>query len=117
MKKTILLVISLLFINLFTINLSHADALKNKLYKATILSTNQIKKDYPKKIHQKIVQIFTKYRYEKDINTLNKLKNLLKSRIQSLNSKSFLNSKEKKLLNFYNNLYYRTELLLRYNFK
>ncbi len=117
MKNTIIFILIFSFLNLFNINLSHADELQNKLYRSTILTTNQVKKDYWKEINQKIVDIFVKYRYEKDTVTLNKLEWLLKEKIRLLNSKSILTIKEKKLLNFYNNLYYRSELLLKYNLK
>lgn len=114
MKKTLLLIVSL-FISFSVINSSHASSLENKLYKSVSITKMQIEKDYSKSVNEKIVSIFTKYRYLKDKTTLNKLEVLLKDKIRILNEKSILTNSEKKKLNLYNNLYYRTVLLLKYN--
>jgi len=117
MKKIAYSVIMFLLINTISLNFSHADEIKNKLYKSTITTSFQIKKDYGTKVNTKIVTIFKKFRYTKNTTTLNKLEIVLKKKIQQLNNKNLLKSKEKKKLNLYNNLYYRTLLLLNYNLK
>jgi len=117
MKKTISLILLFITIISLSINITNADDLRKKLYRSTILTTNQVKKDYWKTVNKKIVDIFVKYRYDRNIDALNKLETLLKSKIQWLNKKSILTSKEKKLLNLYNNLYFRAELLLKYDLK
>jgi len=116
MKKILLLIMSLLISSL-VINYSYASSLENKLYKSVSITKIQIEKDYSKNVNKKIVYIFAKYRYLKDKTTLNKLGILLKNKIRVLNKKSFLTMIEKKKLNLYNNLYYRTILLLKYNLK
>jgi len=114
MKKIITLIILLSF---FFIGNANANNLENKLYKSVTITKMQIEKDYWKKVNEKIVSIFTNYRYEKDIKTLTKLEKLLKEKIIDFKRKNILSTKEKKKLNLYNNLFYRTSLLLRYNLK
>lgn len=116
MKKiflSIVLVISLLS-PLFT-SANKDSYLEKKLYKNTIISQLKISKDYWKKYNEKISKIFIKFRYEKDTETLNKLKDILKSKIsEMLQRKNSLNYAERKKLNLYQNLYYRTILLIDY---
>lgn len=114
MKKVILLILSLL-ISFSVINISNASSLENKLYKSVIVSKIQIEKDYGSAINKKIVSIFIKFRYKKDIKTLTKLATLLKEKIKNFNNISYLTKSDRKTLNLYNNLYYRTILLLDYN--
>lgn len=116
MKKILVLIVSVL-ISFSIINISNANSLEKKIYKKTILSKIQIEKDYTngKEYNKKISEIFAKLRYEKNINTLWKLEILLKGKIIELNSKNILSKNERKKLNLYNNLYYRTILLLDYN--
>ena len=116
MKKILLLITSLLISFSFS-NSTNAISLDHKLYREVTITNIQIEKDYWKEVKEKIVTIFKKYRYNKDIETLNKLEVLLKERIQDLNNKSILSRTERKTLNLYNNLYYRTILLLNYNLK
>jgi len=116
MKKIFLFITSLL-ISLSFINTSNAISLDHKLYKSVTITNLQIEKDYWKEIKNKIILIFKKLRYEKNITTLNKLENLLKWKITILNNKKILSAAERKKLNLYNNLYYRTILLLKYNLK
>jgi len=115
MNKVILLIVSLL-ISLSLINNSYSNNnIDRKLYKWVSVTKVQIEKDYWKKVNEKIVEIFKKYRYKKDRSTLNKLEVLLKNKIRDLNEFNILSNNEKKKLNLYNNLYYRTKLLLDYN--
>lgn len=116
MKKIISFVI-VLIVSLSSINTSNAFELESKLYKSVIISKLKIEKDYSKEINEKIVSIFTKLRYKKDISTLERIEVLLKSKIRELNNKTILSAAERKKLNLYNNLYYRTVLLLNYNLK
>jgi CRISPR/Cas system CSM-associated protein Csm2 small subunit len=116
MKKILLLIISLL-ISFSFVNYTNAISLDHKLYREVTITNIQIEKDYWKEVKEKIVTIFKKYRYEKNIETLSKLKKVLKDKIQTLNNKSILSRTERKTLNLYNNLYYRTILLLDYNLK
>lgn len=116
MKKIFLstiLVVSLL-LPIFT-NANEDNYLERKLYKDVILTQFQISRDYWKEYNEKITQIFINYRYLKDIETLNKLKEVLKPKIsEMLERKNSLNYAERKKLNLYQNLYYRTILLLDY---
>ena len=116
MKKIIALFNSII-ISLSVINPTHAWTIDRKLYKWVIVTKAQIEKDYSAKYNDKIAQIFINFRYLKDKTTLNKLEVLLKERIQTLNSKEILSRNERKVLNLYNNLYYRTKLLLDYELK
>jgi hypothetical protein len=119
MKKVLFIFITI-FITIFSINITNANKttinnVEHKLYRAVVMSTIQIKKDYWEKINQKIVSVFIKFRYSKDITTLNKLEILLKDKIIKLNQKNILTYNEKNKLNLYTNLYYRTILVLKYN--
>ena len=116
MKNIYIFIVSLL-ISVSFINTSNAISLDHKLYKEISITNLKIEKDYWKEIKNKIVLIFKKLRYEKNIDTLNKLEKLLKWKISTLNTKGLLSASERKKLNLYNNLYYRTILLLKYNLK
>lgn len=118
MKKLLVLIISII-ISFSIINPSNAWNLESKLYRSVIVSKAKISKDYEKwdLYNEKISKIFIKYRYYKDKATLNKLEVLLKEKIIALNNKTILSAAERKKLNLYNNLYYRTKLLLDYNLK
>jgi S-adenosylmethionine synthetase len=113
MNKIITLLVSII-ISLSIINPTNAGTLENKLYKWVIVTKTQIEKDYNASYNTKIETIFIKFRYYKDRTTLNKLEALLKERIINLNTKEILSRSERKMLNLYNNLYYRTKLLLDY---
>lgn len=115
--KKILTSLIIIALNFLIINQSSAENLENKLYKQVSITSKQVEKDYWKKVNAKIVSQFVMYRYTKNITFLNKLEIALKSWIRSLNSKDILSRNEKKKLNFYNNLYYRSKLLLDYNLK
>ncbi|MFC1797774.1 hypothetical protein ACFLY2_00920 [Patescibacteria group bacterium] len=118
MKKIIVLVLSIL-ISLSMVSSSNAASLENKLYKSVIISKFQISKDYKdgKSYNNKIRDVFIKMRYFKERETLNKLEVLLKERIREFNAKEVLLKNERKKLNLYNNLYYRTKLLLDFQLK
>lgn len=116
MKKLIAIFISII-ISLSIIYPSDAASLEKKLYKATIVTKNKIAQDYKNwdSLNKKIAQIFIKYRYNKDKVGLNKLKLLVNKNITLLNNKKSLTVNERKKLNLFNNIYYRTMLLLDYN--
>lgn len=113
MKKIITLLVTII-ISFSIINPANAGTLEKKLYKWVIVTKTQIEKDYNEKYNEKITKIFIKFRYLKDKNTLSKLEILLKDKIIKFNSKEILSKNDKKILNLYNNLYYRTKLLLDY---
>ena len=115
--KTLISLVIIFIISISTISTSNASNIEHKLYKKVIITNIQIKKDYWEKVYKKIVSIFSKYRYDKDTSSLNKLKTILVKKIMKLNEKSFLTKNEQKKLNLYNNLLYRTVLLLEYNLK
>lgn len=118
MKKIFFWTLALI-LSFILINTSNANNTENLLYKNTAISKAQIEKDYPngKSLNKKIENMFVKYRYLKDKQTLNKLEVTLKKEIIKLNSKSYLWRNDRKKLNLFNNLYYRTKLLLNYNLK
>ncbi len=118
MKKISLLFISII-ISSIIFSWVYAIDLEKKLYKDTILSANKIELEYKnwKDLNKKIEKIFIKYRYEKNIKTVLNLQNILKQQILKINSKSNLTRNDKKVLNLYNNIYYRTILLLDYQLK
>lgn len=115
MKKIFLYIFCILMV--ITINNNtYANNFEKKLYKEAILTTNKIVEDYKnwKNINSKIEYIFLEYRYNKDKDPAQKLQNLLKPKIIELNIKNILSRNERKTLNLYNNLYYRTVLLIDY---
>lgn len=116
MKKLITIFVSII-ISLSVIYPSDAASLEKKLYKATIVTKNKIAQDYAKwnLYNKKIAKIFAKFRLDKNKVELNKLKILLNKKITQLNDKKSLSRNDRKKLNLYNNLYYRTVLLLDYN--
>lgn len=116
MKKYLIILISIVT-SFSLINTSNAWSLEAKLYKAAILSKNQIAKDYKnwELYNKKISEFFTNLRYKKDTKTLTKLETTLKKQLLELNSKKVLSRKQRIKLNLYNNIYYRTKLLLDYN--
>ena len=117
MKKIVILLVSL-FISLSVISQSNAwTNTENKLYKQVSITSKQVEKDYWKIAVSKIRDQFIMYRYTKNTVFLNKLEKALKSWIQKLNSKKILSVNQRKKLNLYNNIYYRTKLLLDYNLK
>ncbi|MDP2089998.1 MAG: hypothetical protein Q8K30_00240 [Candidatus Gracilibacteria bacterium] len=115
MKKIALLIISLLFSSIIFTGVSAAES-EAKLYKDAILSTNKIKTDYinGKDLVKKIEKAFNKFRYDKDRVKAQNIQNIVKKGIDKLNTKTNLTSDERKKLNLYNNIYYRTLLLLNY---
>lgn len=118
MKKTALLIVSLLFSTII-FNWVQANEVERKLYKDAILSTNQIKTDYKNgnDLTKKIEKIFIKYRYTRDTVTVLNLQKVVKKNIDLLNAKTNLTSDERKKLNLFKNIYYRTVLLLDYQLK
>ena len=116
MKKIIALLVSVV-VSLSIITPTNAGSLEKKLYKWVIITKTQIARDYNEKYNDKISKIFIKFRYYKDKKTLWKLEVLLKEKITELNNKNILSAKQKKKLNLFNNLYYRTKLLLDYELK
>lgn len=116
MKKLIAIFISII-ISLSIIFTSDAASLEKKLYKATIVTKNKIAQDYVKwdLYNKKIAKIFAKFRLDRDKVGLNKLKVLVNKNITLLNNKKSLTVNERKKLNLFNNIYYRTVLLLDYN--
>ena len=115
--KNVIILLNFISIFFMQINQTNAWNLENKLYKQAIISKIQIKKDYWENINSKTVNIFMIYRYLKDKKSLNKLEILLKEKIIKLNTKKVLSKIDRKKLNLYNNMYYRTKLLLDYQFK
>ena len=115
MKKVIAIFISLI-LSLSIISWTYASSLEMKLYKQAIVSKSKIIREYKdgKDIVNKISDIFIQYRYEKDINSLESLEVVLRERIIELNSKNILSRTDRKTLNVYNHIYYRTKLLLEY---
>lgn len=118
MKKIALLIISL-FYSFIIYNWVQADEVEKKLYKDTILSTTKIKNDYANGsvLVDKIGKIFMKYRYNQDRATVKNLQNLVKKNIDKLTAKETLTVDEKKKLNLFKNIYFRTVLLLDYQLK
>jgi len=118
MKKTLTIILSII-ISLSFINTTNADNLDRKLYKAVVLSKLQITKDYEEsnEINKSIVSMFVKLRYNKNKTKLREMKIILKEKIIELNTKNNKSFLEKRKLNMYNNIYYRTILLLDYNLK
>ncbi|MDD2870579.1 MAG: hypothetical protein PHS49_01190 [Candidatus Gracilibacteria bacterium] len=116
MKKTIFLIISIIIVTLFIGSTYAAINLEKKLYKDTILSTNKIKQDYSNGeiMAKKISDIFKKYRYTRNVVAVQNLQNIVRAKIIVLNKKSVLTRNDRRLLNLYNNIYYRTVLLLDY---
>ncbi len=114
MRKLIILAVTVIISFMF-ISSAKAGSLEKKLYKWVIVTKTKIKKDYSEEVNSKIVNIFIKYRYLKDKKSLNKLEVILKEKIIKINSKKVLSRNDRKLLNLYNNIYYRTKLLLDYN--
>jgi hypothetical protein len=119
MRKTTLLIISLIFTLVFISSTFASINLEKRLYKETILSSNKIKAEYTngRELIKRISNIFIKYRSDKDKVSVQKLQNTLKPKIVALNNKTNLTRNDRKLLNLYNNLYFRTVLLLDYQFK
>ena len=115
MKKIALLIIALLFSSII-FTWVFANETSAKLYKDTILSTNKIKTDYSngKDLVKKIEKAFNKYRYDKDRAKAQNLQNIVKKGIDKMMSQKYLTSDDKRKLNLYNNIYYRTLLLLNY---
>ena len=115
MKKIIAIFLTVI-LSLSVINWAYAWTLEMKLYKQAIVSKSQIIREYNdgKAIVNKISEIFIQYRYEKDIESLESLEIVLKEKIIELNSKNLLSRSERKTLNIYNHIYYRTKLLLEY---
>jgi len=117
MKKILLSIISIL-LSFSVINISNAsNNIDHKLYKKVTITNIQIKKDYWEKVYKKIVSIFAQIRYDKDTTKLNKLKTLLVKKIKEIQNKNYLSKTDEKKLNLYNNLLYRTTLLLEFNLK
>jgi len=116
MKKLIAIFISII-LSLSIIYTSNAASLEKKLYKATIITKNKIAEDYIKweLYNKKIAKIFAKFRLDRDKVGLNKLKVLVNKNITILNNKKSLSGNDRKKLNLFNNIYYRTLLLLDYN--
>ena len=119
MRKTTILIVSMIFALLFISSTYASTNLEKKLYKETILSSNKLKLEYPngKLLVKKISDVFIKYRSSKDKVAVQKLQNILEPKIVKLNNKINLTRNERKLLNLYNNIYYRTILLLDYQLK
>jgi len=117
--KNLRSVIVLFILSIFSIssvNALNTINLEKALYKDAILSMNKITQDYQnwEEINRKIERIFILHRYNKDINAIKDLQNLLKSKIVELNSKTSLTRNDRILLNLYSNIFYRTVLLLNY---
>ncbi len=115
MKKIALLIIALLFSSIIFTWVSAAES-QAKLYKDAILSTNKVKTDYSngKDLIKKIERAFNKFRYDRDRVKAQNIQNVVKKGIDKLMSQKYLTSDDKKKLNLYNNIYYRTLLLLNY---
>ena len=118
MKKIIAILVTVI-LSLSVINWAYAWTLERKLYKQVILSKTKIQKEYEdwKILVKKISDIFIEYRYNKDIETLEWLEIILKEKIIILNKKDVLSRSERKTLNIYYHIYYRTKLLLDYQLK
>ncbi len=118
MKKIITIITSII-ISLSIINTTNADNLDKKLYKAVIITKMDITKDYEEweTINNSIVKMFIKLRGDKNKTKLREIKTILKEKIIVLYNKKDKSFLEKRKLNMYNNMYYRTVLLLDYNLK
>ena len=117
--KTIKLLMISLICSLFIFKWINAESnnLKFKLYKQIALSSKQIINDYWKKVNNKITKIFIKYRYTENKIILNKINKKLKKILSKIDKNAVLSRKQKKKINLFKNILYRSEVLLRYNLR
>lgn len=117
MFKNFILFIIIISVSIFQD--TYADDLNKKLSKSIIVTKHQIEQDYEnwKAYNQALETKFIEFRRYKKTATLNQLDRILKQYIQDAHEKTFLTESQRKKLNLYKNIYYRTILLRDYILK